>query len=135
MAWETPLELPEPTRNATQHILLQFLRAIPPRSAEDSWSKEECREYRKQHQILLVALVYSKTMNPQCTTWDVIRHWPLEMSNVFIRMLGSWHPGALLLLEKMSRRCGRIYIAITGNFNRQAESNYAALCSQNHHSK
>lgn len=37
-------------------------------------------------------------MNPPCTTWDVIRLWPLEMSDVFIKMLGSWHPGALLLL-------------------------------------
>lgn len=96
LAWEKPL--PDPASNASQEILHQFLRAIPPISADNSWSGEECREYRKAASDLALALVCSKTMSEPCTTWDVIRIWPLELSDVFIRMLASCHPGALLLL-------------------------------------
>lgn len=97
-AWEKQFDLPKSIDILISQSLDELLGAVPPPSSTDAWSDQECIEYRDAASFLALAISCSKTIGQPWTAWDVLRIWPVRLSEGFMVMLAASHPGALVLL-------------------------------------
>lgn len=97
-AWEKQFDLPKSIDILITNNLNELLEAVPSPSSADAWSDKECIEYRDAASYLALAISCSKTMGRPWSAWDVLRIWPVRLSEDFMTMLAASHPGALILL-------------------------------------
>jgi hypothetical protein len=93
-SWDIPILVLEDYRTP---LIGHLLSAIPPQDSHYAWSLEECHIYHEATTELGLAFGAS-VVGELCTTWDVLRLWPLRVSTDYFRLLNSHHPGALILL-------------------------------------
>jgi hypothetical protein len=101
-AWEKQFDLPKSIDMVISKHLDHLLEAVPPPWSADAWSDDECIEYRDAASYLALAISCSNTMGRPWTPWDVLRIWPIRLSEKFMIMLATSHPGALILLAHYS---------------------------------
>lgn len=101
-AWEKQFDLPKSIDILISKNLASLLEAVPTPWSADAWSDDECIEYRDAASYLALALSCSKTIGRPWTAWDVLRIWPIRLSEKFMAMLAASHPGALILLAHYS---------------------------------
>ena len=94
-AWDQP----EPESQGQEDALVtHLLSVIPQSSSREAWSDEVRESYRTATIELGLAFSLTQDLGALFTTWDALRVWPMRISDDFINLLSSWHPGALILL-------------------------------------
>ena len=99
LAWEAPFKIRE---THEQSVLDALLAAAPPRSSPRAWSKDVYTEFHEAASALALAFDLSDSSPHMFTTWDVLRIWPMRISEGFICLLKAHHPAALILLAHYS---------------------------------
>lgn len=93
--WEIPVEISE---EGKLPLTDYFLSVIPSQKSQHAWPPEVCRLYSDTAVELGRAFACTRMMGEKLTTWDALRIWPILISVEFMKLLGNWHPGALILL-------------------------------------
>ena len=94
-AWELPIETSE---ECDLHLADYLISAIPSPTSQNAWSEDECQNYRHAAIELGRAFSHTRALGQSFTSWEALRIWPMRVSAEYMGMLGSWHPGALILL-------------------------------------
>jgi hypothetical protein len=94
-AWEVPIIISDDSKAS---LVDYFFSIIPSRSSEDAWTEEECKIYRDAAVELELAFSCTRALGQTFTTWDALRIWPIRISVDYMNLLGTRHPGALILL-------------------------------------
>ncbi|EXJ93743.1 hypothetical protein A1O1_02136 [Capronia coronata CBS 617.96] len=99
LLWRKEVGLPQAGTILASELRDKFLAAIPPPGSPDEWTRSERDEYADAASHLALAFAYySQPSTGPCTTWDILQAWPLRLSDAFLAMMASGHPGALILL-------------------------------------
>jgi hypothetical protein len=74
--------------------LLDYLLAIP----SDDWPEEVRVPYNESALALARTFSCMHALDETISTLDVARFWPVQNSVEYVKLLGNWNPGALILL-------------------------------------
>jgi hypothetical protein len=89
-SWELLVEISE----FPHQPLLDYFLAIPP----GDWPEEVRIPYNDSALALARTFSFMHTQDEKISTLDVVRFWPIHNTVEFVDLLGSWHPGASILL-------------------------------------
>jgi len=94
-AWDEPMRIEEDLRTP---LLESLLSLFDERTCGDAWPEEVRKVYHDAAIELGRAFSCMEALKESCTTWDVLRIWPLELSIDYMALLRKRCPGALILL-------------------------------------
>ncbi|KAF2837475.1 hypothetical protein M501DRAFT_937207 [Patellaria atrata CBS 101060] len=107
LTWESPLPIPP---DATGPLLTTLFSAIPPLESSKAWPEQVVVEYHIAAKALDTAFLAADALSEKFGFWDVLRLWPIGLSEEFMRLLREWHPSTLILLAHFSVLLNRVEI-------------------------
>ncbi|EXJ94900.1 hypothetical protein A1O1_00018 [Capronia coronata CBS 617.96] len=104
LALEAPFEGVDTLDEAA---VLENLLSVIVQSSQCPWSDDVLETYREAASELALAFACSRSAQV-FTTWDVLRIWPVRVSDKFMTLLKARHPAALILLAHYALLLERI---------------------------
>ena len=99
LQWDVPFRIDNARVGSFSKCLLA---AIPQLGSPETWGDGICAEYREAASSLALAFALSDSNLYTFTTWDVLRVWPMQISEKVVHLLKEQHPSALILLAHYS---------------------------------
>lgn len=94
--WELPFTIPH--TETEQPLQAYFMAMIPTQASTEIWSEAICQTYTQAATELVWAFRCAYLSGDRLTTWDLLRIWPMRISQDYIVLLSQKHPSALILL-------------------------------------